>query len=196
MRSNYFAIFVILILALSSFTIAQTDDLATTEPVVDTTEHISYDVFYKNPTYDNWNQLSYEDQVSFYSDFSNVGVNPKIDADYFSNPANIGQNPQADNRFFTGAYSDNPKTAGIENFQTYSKSASAYIQKTFDFGFKVTFPDGKEEELAQDFVFNKDDGTLTNNGKTITLLQFQSDEDVKSIQTTEDGFVMCSFKLL
>ncbi len=172
-------LFAFLFLLVTPLVLSQTEGTATEE-------YITYDEFQEQPSLENYEQLSPEDQMLYYSDPNNVGEYPEIDVYYFSNPTNVGQNPQADEQFFTGAYSDDAATASRENFQSYPESAGTYVEKTYSLSYEVSF----EEALAADFVYDSATGTLTNNGKTITLSQFSADAEVQEIKTTPTGFAI------
>jgi hypothetical protein len=160
-------------------------ELGTTTSAETDGEYITYEEFLTDPLVETYELLSPVDQIQHYAETTNVGLDPEIDALYFGNENHMGQNPEADERFFTGVYADDPEAQSRENFQTYSGAAERFITQTYTLSFDISFTN-----LATDFAYNGEEGTLRNSGKTITISEFQSDNAITSVDAVMNGFTI------
>ena len=166
--------FIFLVLALSS----PAQDEISPEPFQEQPEQVTYDDFLQNPTYENYQSLSPEDQARYYENSANVGLRPQIDAFYFDKQENIGKNPESDKTFFSGNY---PGGNSRQNFLDHTESAAAYLQKTYRTAYTIS-------DLAAEFFFDPDTGTLQNGVKAIFFADYQDDPAIQEIITLKDGF--------
>ncbi len=151
------------------------------------------DQFKQNPTPQNFQQLSVDDQATFlgetyredlaekfYQSADNVGKNPAVDQQYFSKSENIGKNAEADDTFFSGSGSS---ATGRSNIANTKEAASVYFSKKYSSTYIL-------EVIEPDFVFDLEKGTLTNGGKTIPFSLFKDKLSIKNIRTVVGGFVI------
>src|SRR3989344_5497059 len=166
--------FIFLVLALSS----PAQDEISPEPFQEQPEQVTYDDFLQNPTYENYQSLSSEDQARYYENSANVGLRPQIDAFYFDKQENIGKNPESDKTFFSGNYAGGNSR---QNFLDHTESAAAYLQNTYRTAYTIS-------DLAAEFFFDPDAGTLQNGVKAIFFADYQDDPTIQEIITLKDGF--------
>ena len=183
--NNIIALYIIFLLVFSSIIIAP-----------DEGEGMILDNFnnLENPSINDFNSMSGVDQglylatnynqeyaTSYYSDISNLGQNPDVDAQYFSDPNNIGKNPEADDAFFSGSYSEDNSLGNLRsNFENYKESASEYLTGKYGQTYVVS-------EVVEDFVYSAD-GVLINNGIEISLSEYQFDSTISEIRAVSSGF--------
>lgn len=190
-----YALGIITILLLSTLSLGE-NEASSPAP-----ENMNLEQFRQNPTLENFNQMTPENQALFlaepgnyerypemvqqyYTTPGNVGRRADIDNKYFNDADNIGKNPAADDNFFSGHYSGGNSRM---NFHTHRESASKYLQLRFNAHYII--PASSElAELPEDFSFNLELGTLTNNGKKITFSQFQNDRSIREVRVIREGF--------
>lgn len=91
----------------------------------------AYESFIENPSPDDFELLTPEEQHKFYSDAENVGRCGMCDDTYFGDTANIGENPEAEDLFFVQA-----------DLGSYPESANLYLQRKFNAPSEFDLPAG------------------------------------------------------
>ncbi|MDP3734516.1 MAG: hypothetical protein Q8R37_04770 [Nanoarchaeota archaeon] len=178
-------------------------DDAITDPAADFVSNPTADglLSINNPTVDQFLTLSVDQQAvyleqrynqefadQYYHDAAHVGINQLVDELYFEKPDNIGKNPAADDAFFTGSYSLESQKTARENIKkillyTSPNSVSRYFSTKYNAPYAIDL-------IAENFLFNLEQGTITNGAATITLSAFSGDATIERIGTVEKGIII------
>ncbi len=130
----------------------------------------------------NYLESKYNEEFAqqYFRSPDSVGRNSNVDLKYFSNRENVGKNPESDRKFFSGSYVANSEQKSRENFRAAKESGSVYLTKVHGANYVI-------ESVDEDFVYDENEGTLTNGRKTISFALFENKENIKRIRTVEGG---------
>jgi|GEM_PF-3802621 len=130
----------------------------------------------QNPTIQNFQKLDSNEQA----DYLSQKYDNKFATDFYQKPDNVGKNQELDNKYFSG---DNTPSQSRANIIANTDSSQKYFQSKYSKAYEFN------TDIAQDFTFNANENTLTNNGKTLSLESLRAVSDIIKIQVVKDGYI-------
>src|SRR3989344_5287659 len=129
-----------------------------------------------NPTLENFNHLPPQQQGIYLGDVKHY--QQEFAEKYYSNPAHWELNPEANKVFFK-------QGTGLRDFlqkgAAEKDAAQQYFIKTFNAPYQF-------DQVADDFFFDQEKGTLKNGLTDLVLAEFKDDQSITGITSTADGF--------